>query len=326
MDKMNEQKRNNTIDIIKGICIVFVILTHRDGLELGAFDGYITRGAVPVFMIISGYLYYKSLEKEDKIYSLEWIIKKTIRFLVPYICAFCIEMGTYYFFTSRQNLGQSFFELLICGGIGPGSYYVPIMFQFVLTFPFVYYVMKKDSKKGLAIVFSINVIYEILQNIINMDDDLYRILIFRYLFLMAIGAYIATTEDKYCETIAFIMVFVGAVFIYIFNFTNYSPIIFSKWKTTSIPTTLFWIPIVSYLIKKIKVHNVILENLGKASFNIYLTQTVYFFMNVLKRFTFKSLFIYAILDIIICCLFGYVFYIIENRFTNRLLKKIVKNN
>ena len=75
-------RRMNLIDIIKGIMIIFIIITHfqfafpEDYKKYGFF--YYVDMAVPVFMIISGYLASLSLEKN----KIEDIKKHYLRYIL----------------------------------------------------------------------------------------------------------------------------------------------------------------------------------------------------------------------------------------------------
>lgn len=63
---MADNKRNALLDILKGLCILFIIVTHAgwsDQQILNMLFPFWIGQAVPVFMMISGYLYTKSLEK-----------------------------------------------------------------------------------------------------------------------------------------------------------------------------------------------------------------------------------------------------------------------
>lgn len=81
---MVENNRNRTIDVIKGIAIIFVIYGHciqfgsgADYLETGSFYNnslfkFIYSFHMPLFMLISGYLFYYTLQKhsyKDALYS-----------------------------------------------------------------------------------------------------------------------------------------------------------------------------------------------------------------------------------------------------------------
>ena len=62
----NKSNRNHFIDLLKGICIVFVIVTHfnwSDDEKLTYYFPYWLNMAVPLFMIISGYVYAFSYRK-----------------------------------------------------------------------------------------------------------------------------------------------------------------------------------------------------------------------------------------------------------------------
>lgn len=58
--------RNGFLDIIKAFCILFVIITHdsiSDSFRLKTLFPFWINMAVPMFMIISGYVYAISFEK-----------------------------------------------------------------------------------------------------------------------------------------------------------------------------------------------------------------------------------------------------------------------
>lgn len=93
-------RRSNLLDIIKGLMIIFIIITHfrfvypDDYLKYGFF--FWIDMAVPVFMIITGYLCAMQFEKKgidtlEKAWSKEIIIPKALRFLVPFSIAFLVE-------------------------------------------------------------------------------------------------------------------------------------------------------------------------------------------------------------------------------------------
>lgn len=94
-----ETKRFNLLDIIKGLMIIFIIIAHfgfaypDDYMKYGFF--YWIDMAVPVFMIITGYLSAFKMEKQNSLiqaYSIESIIKKSLRFLIPWLPVVLAEM------------------------------------------------------------------------------------------------------------------------------------------------------------------------------------------------------------------------------------------
>lgn len=93
-------RRSNLLDIIKGLMIIFIIITHFRFVYL---DDYLKYGfffwidmAVPVFMIITGYLYAMQFENKgidtlEKAWSKEIIVPKVLRFVIPFGIALLVE-------------------------------------------------------------------------------------------------------------------------------------------------------------------------------------------------------------------------------------------
>lgn len=82
-------KRSNLLDIIKGLMIVFIIITHFRFVYPGDYQKYgfffYIDMAVPVFMIITAYLSAMQFEKKgidtfEKDWSKAIIIPKMLRF------------------------------------------------------------------------------------------------------------------------------------------------------------------------------------------------------------------------------------------------------
>lgn len=75
---------NKTIDFIKGICILFIIITHfiwDDNERLRYLFPFYIDMAVPIFMIISGYLNAlsfngKNMSKISDAYTIKEILSK----------------------------------------------------------------------------------------------------------------------------------------------------------------------------------------------------------------------------------------------------------
>lgn len=64
---MNTSERYTVVDVLKGICVIFAIITHYEWSDnqrlLGLFP-YTIDMAVPIFMIISGYIMSNSYIKK----------------------------------------------------------------------------------------------------------------------------------------------------------------------------------------------------------------------------------------------------------------------
>lgn len=90
-ERTNERTRLNYLDFYKGICIIFVIITHYDWTEQQRLDGFFLLWidmAVPVFMTITGYVSAISFQRHKHslkaCYQPFEIIGKWLRFIVPF--------------------------------------------------------------------------------------------------------------------------------------------------------------------------------------------------------------------------------------------------
>lgn len=334
MDKTNTNQ-NNFIDILKGLCILFIVITHftwttEERLHL-LFPFWIEM-AVPIFMIISGYVYSLSYQRQrincfKDAYRPSNVINKIIRYTLPFLVIYLVELA-YIVCTGQATLSPNIIWEWILGflqgGIGPGSYYYPVMIQFIFVYPMIYFILKKYSGNGLVLCFAINALYELFQRVIGMNGDIYRLLIFRYVFVIAAGCYLASKEYKPNFKIEIPICIIGIAYIIGINYLGYTPRIIIYWTNTSFIACLYIIPIIYLLINKIKeYHFAPLEYIGKASYNIFLTQMLWYSFGswfVEKYITNRA--ILLVIYLIICIGSGVVFYLIETPITKKLIRKI----
>lgn len=330
--------RYQLIDFLKGLLVIFVVLTHCNWSEsqrLHMLFPYWIDMAVPSFMIISGFVYSQSY-MHNKIstikmaYDYKKIIKKIIRYTIPYIMAFVIEVIVY---IMKGNVTFSNLVVyLFTGGIGPGSYYYPIMIQFIFVFPFIYFIIKKYDFFGLILTGAINFGYEFLKQIYGMPTEEYRLLIFRYILLISIGCYFAIGRKKIKNEHKTIVFVFGCFWLFIIYYLKYKThIINFDWAGTSMFSALYVAPIFSVLLRKnltIKKQKTIFEIIGKSSYNIYLTQMVWYGCNsqgFLTQYVNNYNFI-IILNVLVCVTLGVVFFKIESILTKKIINKLNKEN
>lgn len=325
-----KNKRNTTIDVLKGICSILVILSHYkwqniEKLQLG-FPFWVDM-AVPIFLIISGYVNYNALENKKlkllECYNSKRIFLKIIHFIIPYSFVFV--------FYVIKNMVQiidfkwCLKEYIIGTSRAPGGYYITILIQFIFIQPIIYFIVKKYDYKGVLLIAALNLGYEIVQSYCNFDIFYYRLLIFRYLFIIAWGHYLASKEYKAKKIVNLISCISGLTFIMLTSYCGYEPFIFDKWTSTSMISCLYIVPIISYIIKKINFSNVLLEYLGKASYHIFLIQMVFFCDYVYYIYECICLTSVQMIGILIICLLGgCIFYTLEKKITSIIMHKKVK--
>lgn len=200
-------KRNQSIDLLKGICILFVITTHFNWSEretlYGGFPFWIVM-AVPVFILISGYVYTnsylrKNVETLDQAFSIEIWFKSFLRYTIPFLIVYIIEVIINIILTALGRISIPWYDYLagiFIGGWGPGSYYFPVMIQFLFFFPFIFIAIKKFGWKALVGFFIFNLFFEIIKFPFQISAVTYRLLIFRYTFLIASGCYFAFLHSR----------------------------------------------------------------------------------------------------------------------------------
>lgn len=330
---METQKRNRFIDVLKGICIVFVVFTHASWDEeqrLKLLFPFWIDMAVPFFMLVTGYVYSKSFQKNkienlDSAYNKKYFLKNFIRYTIPYFVMYIIELFVRFLLLLRnqENFKQfikSSIALFLQGGDGPGSYYYPEMIQVMFLFPIIYILVKEYDFKGVLIVAFATLFFEIIKFPYFGNESQYRLLLYRYFMLLAFGSYFARNK---MQAKMWILSAIGFVCIILFRYTSYSPRIFKWWTGTSMFPVLFIVPVFGFLVEK-NIKFIPLEIVGKASYNIFLTQMVYYWVMYGKvKEVIGNVYLNAFISIIICVFVGVIFYELEYRLTKKITSKIL---
>lgn len=326
-------KRNNFLDVLKGYGILMVILTHFEwtaAQQTQLLFPYWMNPAVPIFMIISGYVYTESYKRKEistfkDAYNVKGLIDKLIRYTVPMVMVYAVII-ILKIFVFKQELGiKNIIVQFIKGGYGPGSYYFPFMIQFVFLFPLIYLIIKNWDFKGLVFCAVANIAYEVVKLPLDIPNKTYRLLLFRYIFAIALGCFFSMGKFKLKKWMGVVSFVIGAGFLYIVCYTDYDPIIFKWWYKTSMLAVLYITPIMYLLIKKCSFNFKPLAILGKASYNIFFAQmTIFHISNNISVLGDGSYGIapngkLMLITYALCIVIGLVFYKIETPITKWVL-------
>ena len=326
--------RNSSVDVLKGISIIFIIILHFGWEQSEPYRflfPFWAEMAVPIFMILSGYVYAFSYRKRNvanfgDAYNVGYIIEKIIRYTLPFAFAYLIEVLYRIFVNKDAGLGfGDWLKMFVTGGVGPGSYYYPIMLQFVLIFPLCFFLIHKYDIGGLAAAFCACILFEVLQYAVKMDGEIYRLLIFRYLFAIAGGCYLAIGKRRLGRVWRILAMIAGALWITLVNYRGIEfPVIRPEWAGTCFLATLWILPIVSFLLQK-KLHARPIEFLGKASYNIFLTQLVIYAYGswVVYKYIQNRVLQFGVLTVAIL-VSGLIFYLFESRLTTAIITAMRK--
>lgn len=334
-----KKERSNVLDIIKGLMIIFIIITHfhftypDDYMRFGFF--FWIDMAVPVFMIITGYvtsIQYKKRGIVDfkQAYSVEVVIPKLLRFLVPFFIAMLVELP-YLLFVNKIDIIE-IIRIIVQGGEGPGAYYTPIMLQLVFLLPVIYALIEKYDWFGVVLCFVITALWELVQDCWGMDSQSYKIIALRYISVIAFGCFIAIGKKELSKRILGLLFFVGVFWQTALNYVPLYPIFMNyEWARVNYLSSLFVMPVMYVLIKRFsasKVKILPLQEIGKASFNIFLVQMVFYgcgLAGVVYKII-NTTWIQLVICIGVCVFCGYIFYKIENHYTGCIIERIQRKN
>lgn len=324
--------RNHTLDILKAAAIIMIVVTHFSwtaSQRLNIVFPYIINMAVPTFMFISGYVGNMSMERNrisrlSQAYSKEILIKKLLRYIIPYFLIVIWNITDPNIEIDVLNKGL--FKWVMNGTDGQGSYYFPVLIQFVFVFPLIYFIVKREGRKGVYICLFIDVLYGALKWAWGMNYDFWRNMIFRYVFVIAMGVF--SLNQEFNKRIAVHMACVGGVFIYL---TTYNTSIQSTvsnwfdWTGTCCFASMWIVPFLVYAVHKGKWKCRSLEYIGKCSYEIFLIQMGYYlaYDATIQRI-FPNQWIHVGVNIILCCLAGIILHMIDEVILNTVIK-VLKN-
>lgn len=312
------------MDILKAFAILFVIITHTNFMNIyrrNIFCMFFINMAVPMFMLVTGFNYSNSLENTKISEVKNIIIKRIKRLTIPFLIILCIE----WIFNIGNIKSHHFLTAFINGGVGPGSYYYPVMLQIIVLYPIIYWTLRKYNKYGLIGICGLQFLFELICAIVNIDLYVYRILALRYLSPIALGTWLVVKKEKISENQLLLMEIIGINFITILicsnNTIDYYPFVY--WSKTSLLTYLYIFPIFAYLYYRFKddeIKNKFINGftyIGKSSWHIFLIQMLYFAIINSEYKNTVSFWIIPI-SIFVCVILGVLFYKFE-----KLLKKFL---
>jgi len=269
-------ERDYSLDFAKGIAILSVIFLHNlPNHHIGSI-AWIGQ-AVPLFLLITGYLTYSGFERGKTIknyFSFGNIHNMLNRIFVPFLVITATQCLIYYFFADF-----SFYRLIRDGGIGPGSYYPWLYIQFWVLLPFIIKIIDTLSiPQSILLFIGLSVVLELLTCILNIPPALYRLLCYKYLFVVVLGC-IAKKAKITMNSLLILLAGISLSFslVEIYTSLDLEPFFTTQWKgyhwiTAFYPLFLF------VLIRQIYIRTgptkvkSLFVLLGKYSYEIFLCQ------------------------------------------------------
>jgi surface polysaccharide O-acyltransferase-like enzyme len=152
------KERIKSIDSLRGLAILAVILIHTTTRTLEAshfnlvgfswtlFLNQVVRFAVPLFIIISGFVLETSAREEN---YWSFIKRRFSKIFIPYIF-----WSLFYYLAVYNNNNDSLVKVFLTGNASYQLYFIPALLVFYLLFPLVHKRIQKFSSKTIFIVIS----------------------------------------------------------------------------------------------------------------------------------------------------------------------------
>jgi peptidoglycan/LPS O-acetylase OafA/YrhL len=309
------------IDIIKGLAIMSVIILHTvpTSFLLKSLSPIHIWQAVPIFMILAGYNGATSLSKKQnknikELYNLKAIKNKIVKIIRPFVYIYLLQLFIMVIFLDKSfNINTLLYSFII-GGWGPGSYFIPVIIQTIITVPLIYFLLIRYNKYFLLLTLIISIILEVI-SLYSLDEGTYRVLYFRYFFAVALGIWISKKENsKFNSTILFLSL-ISLFYLIGVNYFELKLIMEPVWGSQHLFSYFWTLVIIISGVKYLPNKDNILAKLGQISFYIFLIQMFYFWLISSFSFNLSNIMpspIYSFFNILICCSLGYIFYKIDN--------------
>ncbi|MBR5391677.1 MAG: hypothetical protein IK148_02300 [Prevotella sp.] len=227
------------IDFFKGIAIIFVVYSHCATPDIRHASGFYFWAAAPtaLFMLIH---VFHSFRVSDHVKKPN-VIKLFKRVFKPFLITQAIIFIGYYLFT-----GNLLWRPFLHGGIGMGAYFPWVYVQFIFFCYLMAPVVAKWGQKNGWILLLIFMILaqcaELFCCLVNMNTTLYKLLFFRYIFLVYIG-YSIVRRGVYLNWTRGVLATLGLLFIIVFQYSdwNLEPLFYNRaWKAYHWPSYLFY--------------------------------------------------------------------------------------
>lgn len=322
-------KREWQLDYLKTFAIIMVIITHifsyNEVAPLPVIFPYLVEMAVPLFMIISGYVNTISFTKKtaEELKAGNWI-----HYLCSRLCVIYLPFTLLYFSEiilmdriQKRTIGlHEAIYVFLTGGWGPGSYYIPMLTQFIFCFPILYYLVKRDLLKSSILILGVQFLFEIGVGILQFPESWYRLLLIRYFVFIWFGIILFYYRQKIKNVIVLTMALSGGLYIAAVSVLHFPMPIFRYWTSTSMPTVL-WVGAMvmggmHFLRRFPGVMDTVVNRIGISTYCIFLVQMAYFQLGFGKIT--GSFFLNFLLGIGINCFLGILMDDMIHKISNKI--------
>ena len=338
-DIQEKDNRIMILDIMKGVCICMVIVRHVGviGPEMQKMYGwpFTVLPAVPMFLMMSMVSFSLAEERKGKDVDLlswfEWetFSRRFCRFLLPFFIAVAVEIAILYLRGMKGFSLMSLFVMLQQGGRGPGNYYVIIVFQLMLLFPFLRLFYKKNAAVTVLGLIFLNIVYERFCIDTCLDQKLYYVLIFRYLTHLALGMILYEYGKRLRQTaLPMLCMITGIIYLVNLFYRDYHQVLVYGYPLRFMIPSLYSFGVLCYVFGLERyLQNTVKQSrnirslispvayIGKASWHIMLAQMVYFYFIRLDKLEklIGPVWKVVLVDLVVSVILGCLFYALDKK-------------
>lgn len=319
-------KRNFSIDLIKFLSILSVVIMHSISVEtqnkyLGA---YTLAQAVPLFLIVYGFNFYNSASRKEmslaEQYRPSHLWKKLSNILLPFLLVYGLEL-VIFAFEGRLTLWRVVWGFLR-GGYGPGSYYVVWLFTLALLAPLLHQAVRRAPKLTLVLAFLLSFLGEFLIYYYEVPNAIYRLTPLRFLLPLVLGLYYGFKRPK-ANGKWFLLALLSMVYILLVEYLGLPSFAHPDWRSQN--TLSYFYPFFIFLCLEPAEPNLSdkakrwVTTISRTTYHIFLIQMFYFGSGISRWVELnldKHALSYISTSLAICVTLGVVFYYVE-----KLLKR-----
>lgn len=319
------------IDFIKAFAILSVVVLHiltfngATTILYDTFASYHIWQAVPLFMLIFGFTFRLSIEKNHGLGKI--LSSRMIRLIIPLLVAYILSFVLIFIFNMQPVINWHIFIGHLPRG-GMGNYFITLYIETIVYFTIFYYLVKHFNKYFVilaSILFSI--VGELIAYSIDISDSyMYASSVHRYTLLIALGYYFYDTING--EKNNFILIALGgvsALLLYIFSITHHPIWPYSEynsaigWGFQHFPYAFYTVILALILVeiyKKIEnkviyvtVMHTMIMTVSKSSFHIFLAQLFVFLVE--KFYKIEMNMLYAVSTLFLSIFLGILWYQLE---------------
>jgi Uncharacterized protein conserved in bacteria len=208
------------MDVVRAVAIIAVVVIHVSATPIYGSDvnssiykiaiiiNQLSRFSVPAFILISGMGLTLSNKKELGYFA---FVGRRFSRIVPQYILWCL---IYIYLTTRHFEPYGVVRDMVYGKVFYHFYYVPLIIEFYLIYPFIYRFIGK--KWGLLVSFLVTLGILIYSHYYVMSDDMKWFLerknLFDWIFYFSLGAFIGENLDVFLEKVRKYRVVIYALF------------------------------------------------------------------------------------------------------------------